>query len=332
MSQTERLVLRGQLRGHGGWVTALSTSANAPNSLLSASRDKSVILWTLTQGEDAKYGYPSRRFTGHSHFVQDVAMSADAHFALSGSWDGTLRLWQLDTGNTVKRFVGHSKDVLTVGFAADNTLVGSGSRDRTINLWNALGKLKLSITTDGHTDWVSCLRFSPNLQRPLFVSVGWDKMVKVWEYAVDRERQRISNLSLTWNFIGHTEYINACTISPDGSLCATGGKDGTAMLWHLTQGEHVVSLDAGGVIHAIAFSPIRFWLCAATDSCIKIWDLHPKNGGEIESLKPADIPAPGKKSVPIQCISLTWSGDGQTLFAGYTDNVIRVWHVEKYQE
>jgi len=31
---------------------------------------------------------------------------------------------------------------------------------------------------------------------------------------------------------------------------------------------------------------------------------------------------------PVECMSLAWSSDGQTLFAGYTDNLIRVYDVE----
>jgi len=71
-------------------------------------------------------------------------------FALSGSWDSTLRLWDLNTGVTTRRFIGHSKDVLSVAFSADNRQIVSGSRDRSINLWNTLGQLKYSITDDGH--------------------------------------------------------------------------------------------------------------------------------------------------------------------------------------
>ena len=46
-------------------------------------------------------------------------------------------------------------------------------------VWNTLGECKYTISEDGHTDWVSCVRFSPNLQNPLIVSGGWDKVVKV---------------------------------------------------------------------------------------------------------------------------------------------------------
>ena len=41
-------------------------------------------------------------------------------FCLSGSWDGTLRLWDLNTGKTTRRFVGHTKDVLSVAFSVEN--------------------------------------------------------------------------------------------------------------------------------------------------------------------------------------------------------------------
>ena len=98
---------------------------------------------------------------------------------MSASWDKTLRLWELSTGNTTRTFVGHTNDVLSVSFSADNRQIVSGSRDRTIKLWNTLGDCKFTITDKGHTEWVSCVRFSPNPQNPVIVSAGWDKLVKV---------------------------------------------------------------------------------------------------------------------------------------------------------
>jgi guanine nucleotide-binding protein subunit beta-2-like 1 protein len=62
--------------------------------------------------------------------------------------------------------------------------------------------------------------------------------------------------------VGHTGYLNVVTVSPDGSLCASGGKDGTAMLWDLNEGRRLYSLDAGDIIHSLVFSPNRYWLCA----------------------------------------------------------------------
>lgn len=94
------------------------------------------------------------------------------------------------------------------------------------------------------------------------------------------------------------------------------------MLWDLTEGRLLSSLDAGDTINNLCFSPNRYWLCAATGSSIKIWDLESKVC--VDELKP-DFPPASKKAVPIQCISLQWSANGDTLFAGYTDNIIRVW-------
>jgi len=313
-SSSEHLVLRGELKGHNGWVTSIATTMQAPDMLLTASRDKSIIVWNLTR-EDEKYGVPQKRLTGHSHYVQDVSISSDGQFALSGSWDSTLRLWDLNTGATTRRFIDHNKDVLAVAFSAENRQIVSGSRDKSIKLWNTLGQCKYTISEEGHKEWVSCVRFSPNLNTPLIVSAGWDKMVKVWN---------LTHCKLRTNLFGHTGYVNTVTVSPDGSLCASGGKDGIAMLWDLNEGKHLSSLEAGDTIHSLCFSPIRYWLCAATASTIKIWDLESRVC--VDELKP-DIPQPGKKAVPIQCISLAWSADGGTLFAGYTDNVVRVWTV-----
>jgi guanine nucleotide-binding protein subunit beta-2-like 1 protein len=146
--------------------------------LLSSSRDKSVIVWHLTRGEDV-YGVPRKSLKGHNHFVSDVAISSDGQFALTASWDKTLRLWDLNSGQTTRQFVGHNNSVLSVSFSPDNRQIVSGAMDKTIKLWNTLGECKFTMTDDGHTEWVSQVRFSPNATSPVIVSSGWDKIVKV---------------------------------------------------------------------------------------------------------------------------------------------------------
>ena len=126
----------------------------------------------------------------------------------------------------------------------------------------------MNIVDEGHTEWVSCVRFSPNPANPVIVSGGWDRLVKVWD---------LTKMKLRTNHVGHSGYINTITISPDGSLCASGGKDGITMLWDLNEGKHLYSLEAGDVINALCFSPNRYWLCAATAKNIKIWDLESKS-------------------------------------------------------
>jgi guanine nucleotide-binding protein subunit beta-2-like 1 protein len=309
----DQLTLKGVLTGHGGWVTAIATAESGdPDTILSASRDRTIMVWKLTR-EEGNYGHAHRALRGHNHFVSDITLNSDGLWCLSGSWDGTLRLWEIATGTCKLIFKGHTKDVLSVTLSG-NALIMSGSRDKTVKLWNINGHCKATIQEDGHTEWVSCVRFSPNTMQPLIVSAGWDKLVKVWAI----------NLKLKTNLTGHTGYLNTVTVSPDGSLCASGGKDGTAMLWDLTEGKRLYSLDAGDIIHSLVFSPNRYWLVAATQSCIKIWDLESKN--MVDELR-GDFQITGKNAQIPYCLSLAWSRDGQVLYAGYTDNNIRVYHV-----
>merc|ERR1712230_170538 len=283
LKMTEQLILKGTLEGHSGWVTSLATSLENPNLLLSGSRDKTLIQWNLTRDESS-YGYPKRSLHGHSHIVSDVVISSDGAYALSAS------------------------------FSADNRQIVSGSRDRTIKLWNTLGDCKFTITEKGHADWVSCVRFSPNPQNPVIVSSGWDKLVKVWE---------LSSCRLQTDHIGHTGYINTVTISPDGSLCASSGKDGTTMLWDLNESKHLYSLNAGDEIHALVFSPNRYWLCAATGSGCKVFDLETKT--IVDEIRP-ELEASKDGNLP-QATSVAWSPAGDVLYLGYTDNVVRVYTV-----
>lgn len=136
----------------------------------------------------------------------------------------------------------------------------------------------------------------------------------------------LTNCKLRTNLAGHTGYINTVTVSPDGSLCASGGKDGVTMLWDLSEGKRLYSLDANDIIHSLCFSPNRYWLCAATQSCVKIWDLESKS--IVAELRP-EFPMVGKKAQVPYCVSLNWSADGSVLYTGYTDGIIRVWAVSR---
>jgi guanine nucleotide-binding protein subunit beta-2-like 1 protein len=308
---TEQLVLKGSLSGHSNWVTSLAASHENPNILLSGSRDKSVMVWDLTPGEDSP-GVAKKRLTGHNQAVQDLVTSSDGQFALTASWDKTMRLWDLNMGSSVRSFQGHTGDVHSVAFSSDNRQIVSGSRDKTIRLWNTLAECKYTITEDAHLDWVSRVRFSPSAKQPLIVSCGWDKLVKVWN---------LNNCKLRYNLAGHNGPLYDVTISPDGSLCSSGGRDGTTMLWDVNDGKHLYSLDAGNPVHSLVFSPKNYWLCAATDASIKIWDLENKSVHD-------EIAAPMKSKGGLPwCTSLMWSADGNTLFCGATDGDIYVYEI-----
>ena len=309
----EQLVLRGTLEGHCDWVTSIATSHELPNTIVSASRDKKIFVWTLTPEAEAA-GFAKRSLTGHNQAVSDVQISSDGQFVLSSSWDKTLRLWKLDSGESLKTFVGHTSDVFSVAFSPDNRQIASAGRDRTVKLWNTVGECKYTFIENQHADWVSCVRFSPSAKQPMVVSAGWDKLVKVWN---------LQNFQLRTNLAGHDAPINTVTISPDGSLCASGAKDGKVMLWDVNEGKHLYSLEGGSAIQALAFSPRSYWIVAATDKSIKLWDLENKQVIQ-------EITAPGPVNGGLHWInSLTWSADGNSLFAGATDGKVFVFEISQ---
>jgi len=323
------LTVRGALEGHNGWVTSIAVpepvQGSVSDTILSSARDRSVIQWDLgaKSADPFEYGRAARGLRGHSHHVQDVTVSRDGQFALSASWDRSLRLWDLNYGRTEKVFTGHKGDVMSVAFSPDNRQIVSGGRDKSIRLWNTVGECKCVIDESTyqypHTDWVSSIKFSPNPHNPVVVSASWDKTIKIWTIG--------KSFNLQATLVGHTGYINNITISPDGSLCASGGKDGTVMLWDLNEEKHLYSLDGGDIIHSLSFSPNRFWLAAGTDAGVRIFDLQSKR---VESTldKNSDPEFhPTNDNINPGCTSLSWSKDGSVLYSGYTDGLIRVWAV-----
>lgn len=233
---------------------------------------------------------------------------------------------------SLRTFLGHTSDVYSVALSPDNRQIVSGSRDRTIKLWNTMAECKFTIEDDKHNDWVSCVRFSPIKTQSLIVSCGWDKAVKVWD---------LSKCELKTNLLGHTSAVHTVTVSPDGSLCASGGRDGTAMLWDVDEGKHLYSLPANCTINSLCFSPCNYWLCAATDKTIKIWNLEDKKIlHELNRPVLSDDPTravvdgtqpnkrPSRTSGLAWCTTLSWSTDGSTLFAGSTDGRIFVYEIK----
>ena len=77
---------------------------------------------------------------GHSNPVWSVAFSPDGQYLASGSWDKTVKLWHVESGECTRTMEGHSHPVYSVAFSPDGQYLASGSGDNTVKLWSTPGR------------------------------------------------------------------------------------------------------------------------------------------------------------------------------------------------
>ena len=177
-----------------------------------------VHIWRLGRTQVAA-------FTGHTAGVTSIDLSQDSRILVSGSHDGTVRLWDFASGNQIGLFTGHTDRVYDVAFNPDASIVASGSKDNTIILWNVATDESRVIHTE-HTDGVASLAFSAD-GRTLVSSGGdyEDTSLRFWDVAT-------GDLKLIRT--GHRYRARNVVFSPDGKTLASGSWDGTVLLWDAT--------------------------------------------------------------------------------------------------
>ncbi|KAL7610165.1 hypothetical protein Lser_V15G09725 [Lactuca serriola] len=177
-------------------------------------------------------------------------------------------------GVAQRRLTGHSHFVQDGVLSSNGHFAQSGSWDDELRLWD-LNARTTARRFVGHTKDVLSVAFS--IDNRQFVLESRDKSIKLWNTLGEcKYTTKTATLTLKSTLVGHGGYVNTVAMSPDGSLCASGGKDGVILLWDLAEGKRLYSLDASSIVHALCFSPNRYWLCAATESSITIWDLESK--------------------------------------------------------
>jgi guanine nucleotide-binding protein subunit beta-2-like 1 protein len=300
--------------------------------LISGGRDNKVLTWDIHERKptdiDPEWGTVRKTLSGHSHFVQDLCLSVDSKYALSASWDKTIRLWDVVKGETIETFVDHTKDVLTCSLSADNKQIATGARDKDIKIWNTKGQCKYTVE-DKHNDWVSCVRFSPDTKNPLLASGSWDGQIKIFEPLT---------MALKNTFVGHTNAVTSLAFAHKAMYLASGGKDGNILLWNVAEGAFIKSYQHSEPINQVVFSKIKYWIVAATDNGIIIWDIVSETQLALEQVfkgqdeQEDEENAEEKKKkvttkVPLACLSIAWNKSGTLLYSGWSDNRIRVYEV-----
>src|SRR5262249_16631754 len=137
--------------------------------------------------------------------------SRDQRFLLSGSTDGSVRLWRVTTERQLARFEGHSSPVTCLAMTPDNRLALSGSADRTVRLWDVATGNELACFR-GHTDDLLAVAFGSN---ELALSGSKDGTLRFWRLPE----------GLPTKPTGYSERVGAMAIAPNGKIMAAAVGD-----------------------------------------------------------------------------------------------------------
>jgi WD40 repeat protein/transcriptional regulator with XRE-family HTH domain len=284
----------------------------------------------------------------HTDQVHSIAFSPHERTLASGSLDGSVKLWEVDSG-TLLWSSWQTKGTTCLAFAPDGRLLASGGLEATVRLWDPkLGTLleevphpgpvfSLAWSPDGRLlasgDFAGTIRLwqrqptgparckqtlseHSNWVRGLafapdgsrLTSTSWDGTLKLWELESGRCLQTLEE---------HTERVQALAWSPDGGTLASGGWDTTIRLWDGQEGTlRAVLQGHNGIVYGLAFTPdSRHLLSGSDDGTLRLWD--------VESSQCVRV----LKGYAASLYDIAWSPDGSRLASAGSETVVSIWEV-----
>ena len=213
----------------------LSALPFAPSSSLVFTHYSTSFPRTICMGRGQLSHWPSLEMV-ISNFgtpVRSVAISPDGQRIVSGSSDGTIRVWNAKTGETeAGPFTGHTSWVSSVAFSPDGHHIVSGSDDRTIRVWSAKTGETAAAPFTEHAGTVNSVAFSPDCQD--IVSCSRDRML------------RVSNVTMGKTKTTNVDFTDQSTIDDEGWI---RGIEGELLMW------------IPSVHRQCLYRPSTIWIC-----------------------------------------------------------------------
>jgi WD40 repeat protein len=288
-------------------------SGMADNNTTDADNN-TLLLWDA-DATSPTYGQMIRRFSGHTRAVNSAAFSPDGLWALSGSADRTVMVWDVQAGTSVLVFAEHTASVNSVAFSPDGTLALSAAGEELI-LWEvATGTVVRRFvgdeSTPGHDDVIYSAVFSPDGQHVLSADRHGD--IILWDTNTGAIIRRMGETETR-----HLEAVRSVAISPDGQTALSGSSDDTVILWDLNTGTAIDQfLGHTNDVYAVAFSAAGLTaLSGSLDGTLMLWDVA--TGAQIRRYGGEDSP---------RIFSATFSPNGLTAVSGDHLGNVTLWRV-----